>query len=52
MRDIKLGNFGKLVLLLVEGGLYTRAYSVKIVEEYQKQTGKKSFWAWPSSADF
>lgn len=40
MRDIKLGNFEELVLLLV-GVLYNQAYSVKIVEEYQKQTGKK-----------
>ena len=40
MENIKLGNFEELVLLLV-GVLYDSAYSVKIVEEYQKQTGKK-----------
>ena len=40
MRDIKLGNFEELVLLLV-GGLYDQAYSVNIVQEYEKQTGKK-----------
>jgi len=40
MENIKLGNFEELVLLLV-GVLYNEAYSVKIVAEYQKQTGKK-----------
>lgn len=40
MRDIKLGNFEELVLLLV-GVLYGQAYSVNIVLEYEKQTGKK-----------
>ena len=40
MKDIKLGNFEELVLLLV-GTLYDQAYSVTIVQEYQKQTGKK-----------
>lgn len=40
MRDIKLGNFEELVLLLV-GVLYDQAYSVNIVLEYEKQTGKK-----------
>ncbi len=40
MRDIKLGNFEELVLLLV-GVLYDQAYSVNIVQEYEKQTGKK-----------
>lgn len=40
MKDIKLGNFEELVLLLV-GVLYDQAYSVKIVQEYEKQTGKK-----------
>lgn len=40
MREIKLGNFEELVLLLV-GVLYDQAYSVTIVQEYEKQTGKK-----------
>ena len=40
MKDIKLGNFEELVLLLV-GTLYDQAYSVKIVQEYENQTGKK-----------
>lgn len=40
MKDIKLGNFEELVLLLV-GVLYDEAYSVNIVQEYVKQTGKK-----------
>lgn len=40
MRDIKLGNFEELVLLLI-GVLYDQAYSVNIVQEYEKQTGKK-----------
>jgi len=40
MKDIKLGNFEELVLLLV-GVLYDQAYSVNIVQEYEKQTGKK-----------
>ena len=40
MEKIKLGNFEEVVLLLV-GVLYDQAYSVKIVEEYQKQIGKK-----------
>lgn len=40
MQNIKLGNFEELVLLLV-GVLYEKAYSVNIVAEYQKQTGKK-----------
>lgn len=39
MKDIKLGNFEELVLLLV-AVLYDRAYSVSIVEEYKNQTGK------------
>ncbi|MEQ8241579.1 MAG: helix-turn-helix transcriptional regulator [Cyclobacteriaceae bacterium] len=39
MEDIKLGNFEELVLLLV-ALLYDEAYSVSIVEEYEKQTGK------------
>lgn len=39
MENIKLGNFEELVLLLV-GVLYQEAYSVKIVEEYNRQTGK------------
>ena len=40
MEKIKLGNFEELVLLLV-GVLYDKAYSVSIVAEYEKQTGKK-----------
>ena len=40
MEKIKLGNFEELVLLLV-GVLYDQAYSVNIVQEYEKQTGKK-----------
>lgn len=40
MKKIKLGNFEELVLLLV-GVLYEKAYSVNIVAEYEKQTGKK-----------
>jgi len=40
MENIKLGNFEELVLLLV-GVLFGKAYSVNIVDEYQKQTGKK-----------
>ncbi len=39
MRDNKLGNLEEIVLLLV-GVLYDKAYSVSIVAEYQKQTGK------------
>ena len=39
MEHIKLGNFEELILLLV-GVLYNEAYSVRIVEEYNKQTGK------------
>lgn len=39
MENIKLGNFEELVLLLV-GILYEHAYSVNIVTEYEKQTGK------------
>ena len=40
MENIKLGNFEELVLLLV-GVLYENAYSVNIVGEYERQTGKK-----------
>lgn len=40
MQHIKLGNFEELVLLLV-GSLNDEAYSVSIVQEYEKQTGKK-----------
>ncbi|MEQ9404765.1 MAG: PadR family transcriptional regulator [Cyclobacteriaceae bacterium] len=40
MENIKLGNFEELVLLLV-GVLYDNAYSVNIVNEYEKQTGRK-----------
>lgn len=40
MQNHKLGNLEELVLLLV-GVLYDQAYSVSIVAEYQKQTGKK-----------
>lgn len=39
MQNLKLGNFEELVLMLV-GILYDKAYSVAIVEEYQKQTDK------------
>ncbi|MDN5202548.1 helix-turn-helix transcriptional regulator [Fulvivirgaceae bacterium BMA10] len=39
MRSYKLGNLEEIVLLLV-GVLYDQAYSVSILEEYQKQTGK------------
>lgn len=39
MQNQKLGNFEELVLLLV-GVLYDQAYSVSIVDEYKKQTGK------------
>lgn len=39
MENLKLGNFEELVLLLV-GVLCDKAYSVTIVEEYKKQTGK------------
>jgi DNA-binding PadR family transcriptional regulator len=39
MEKIKLGNFEELVILLV-GVLYDKAYSVSIVDEYIKQTGK------------
>ena len=39
MKNYKLGNFEELVLLLV-GVLYDKAYSVSIVDEYTKQTGK------------
>ncbi len=39
MQKLKLGNFEELILLLV-GVLYDQAYSVAIVEEYKKQTGK------------
>ncbi len=35
-----MGNAEELVLLLV-GVLYEEAYSVRIVEEYEKQTGRK-----------
>lgn len=39
MEKLKLGNLEELVLLIV-ALLYDRAYSVAIVEEYKKQTGK------------
>jgi len=39
MENLKLGNFEELVLLLV-GVLSDKAYSVTIVEEYKKQTGR------------
>jgi PadR family transcriptional regulator, regulatory protein PadR len=39
MENLKLGNFEEIILLLV-GVLYDGAYSVAIVEEYKKQTGK------------
>lgn len=40
MENIKLGNFEELVLMLV-GILFENAYSVNIVDEYEKQTGRK-----------
>ena len=40
MENIKLGNLEELVLLLI-GVLDNEAYSVNIVKEYEKQTGKK-----------
>ena len=39
MENIKLGNLEELVLLLI-GVLHDEAYSVNIVNEYEKQTGK------------
>lgn len=39
MKHIKLGNFEEIVLLLI-GVLKEDAYSVSIVEEYTRQTGK------------
>ncbi len=39
MQSLKLGNFEELVLLLV-GVLHDNAYSLAIVEEYKKQTGR------------
>lgn len=39
MQNLKIGNFEEVVLLLV-GVLYDQAYSVAIVDEYKKQTGK------------
>ena len=39
MENIKLGNLEELILLLV-ALLYDKAYSVSIIEEYEKQTGK------------
>ena len=39
MESHKLGNLEEMVLLLV-GVLYGNAYSVSLVEEYSKQTGK------------
>lgn len=39
MKSIKLGNLEEIILLLV-GVLKEGAYSVAIVEEYKKQTGK------------
>lgn len=40
MQSFKLGNFEELVLLLV-GVLHQNAYSLAIVAEYEKQTGKR-----------
>ena len=40
MKNIKIGNFEELILLLV-GVLYDKAYSVNIVGEYEKHTKKK-----------
>ena len=39
MEKLKLGNLEELILLIV-ATLYDRAYSVAIVESYEKQTGK------------
>ena len=39
MESHKIGNLEEMVLLLV-GVLYGNAYSVSLVEEYRKQTGK------------
>lgn len=39
MKNIQIGNFEELMLLLI-GVLYDNAYSVNIVAEYQKHTGK------------
>jgi len=40
MEGYKLGNLEEIILLLV-GVLYGNAYSVSIVEEYNKQTNKR-----------
>lgn len=39
MENFKLGSLEELILLMV-GVLYEKAYSIAIVEEYKKQTGK------------
>ncbi|MEQ9426458.1 MAG: PadR family transcriptional regulator [Cyclobacteriaceae bacterium] len=39
MESLKLGNLEEIVLLIV-AMMYDRAYSVAVVEEYEKQTGK------------
>ncbi len=39
MENFKLGTLEELVLLIV-GVLYDKAYSIAIVEEYKRQTGK------------
>lgn len=39
MKELKLGNLEELVLMVV-AMLHDKAYSVAIVEEYKKQTGK------------
>ena len=39
MENYKLGTLEELVLLMV-GVLYNKAYSIAIVEEYKRQTGK------------
>ncbi len=40
MKNIKIGNFEELILMLI-GVLGEEAYSVKIVEEYENRTKKK-----------
>ena len=39
MENSKLGTLEELILLMV-GVLYNKAYSIAIVEEYKRQTGK------------
>ncbi len=40
MKPYKLGNLEEIVLLLV-GTLYDQAYSVSVLNAYEKKTGKK-----------